>query len=241
MFETGKRKIIISADDFGISRNASEKILELVKGGKIDRVAVMMSKNITEEQVRTLLNSGVKIDIHFHLSGDEIDKWQGRPEEYTEGDIKRILIFMWDYLFSRGRIREAEAEWYFQLGDFRKIFGKDPDGVSSHEHIHFFPAYFKIMMEIAAQNNIQFVRFGRNGYKKFGFVSFILNSLRVLDLKYFEKAGPNIKTTDYFASFDWLRDTDQIAAVIPKEKDIELVFHPERPEEYEYLQKLKKE
>jgi predicted glycoside hydrolase/deacetylase ChbG (UPF0249 family) len=235
MIETKGKKIVISADDFGISRTASEKILELVKAEKIDRVAVMMSENITEEQVKTLLDSGVKIDVHFHLAGEKINSWQNRKEEYKEGDIKRIIIFLWAYFFSRGRIREAEAEWYFQLGGFRKIFKKDPDGVSSHEHIHFFPAYFKIMMEIASQNNIEFVRFGKNNYKKFGLVSFILNSLRFFDYKYFKELQPKLKTTDFFVSFDWIKDYNNFFGSIPAGKVVELVFHPERPEEFKFL------
>ena len=137
--------IIISADDFGISKTASDRILALVKIGKIDRVEVMMSKNVTKEQAEILNKSGVRIDIHFHLSADKLDQWQSRQKEIRESNFKRIIGFTLDYFFNRNRSSEVEAEWHFQLTDFRKLFGRNPDGVSSHENIHFFPAYFKII------------------------------------------------------------------------------------------------
>ena len=124
MFKVEKETFIISADDFGISKIATGRILELVDSGKINRVEVMMSQNITEEQAEKLVNSGVKIDIHFHLDSDKIDKWQARKEEEKENDCKRIFNFLWDYFFGRNKIDEAEAEWCFQLSDFKKLFGR---------------------------------------------------------------------------------------------------------------------
>jgi len=233
------KEIIISADDFGISKNASQKILELVRNRKINRVEVMVSKNITPEQIQELLNSGVKIDIHFHLKIHLLDKWQDRKEEFKEGNFKRILAFLWDYFFSRDRVGETEAEWYFQLSDFKKMFGKYPDGISSHEHIHFFPAYFKIIMEIASQNSIDFVRLGRNNYKNYNPVSLILNFLRFFDMRFYKKFESKIKTTNFFVSFDWIDNYERFLKNIPENKNIELVFHPERPEEYKFLLNLK--
>jgi len=238
MIFLSKNKILISADDFGISRNASQKILELIRNGKINRVEVMVSKNITLEQIQELLNSGVKIDIHFHLKGDVLDQWQDRKKEFKEGNFKRILTFLWDYFFSKDRVGETEAEWYFQLSDFKKMFGRYPDGISSHEHIHFFPAYFRIIMEIASKNNIEFIRFGKNNYNNFNLVSLILNFLRFFNIKFYKKFKLNIKTTDFFVSFDWLKNYNKFIKSLPKDKEVELVFHPERPEEFNFLKNI---
>lgn len=241
MKEQKKKKVTVSADDFGISENASAKILELVRMGKIDRVAVMMSKNITKEYVKILLNSGVKIDIHFHLAKDKLDRWQDRKEEYVEGNLKRIAFFILNYFFGKNKIDETKNEWNIQLDYFRKIFGRYPDGVGSHEHIHFFPVYFKIITDIASQNNIEFVRFGKNKYKQFNPVSLILNFLRFFDFKYFKGLEPKIKTTDFFVSFDWIKNFNKSFKDIPAGKEIELVFHPERPSEFEFLKNFSEE
>jgi predicted glycoside hydrolase/deacetylase ChbG (UPF0249 family) len=239
MNELGKN-ITVSADDFGISKIASENILKLVESGKLDRVEVMMSHNITQEKAKILLDSGVKIDIHFHLAKDKLDIWQDRKEEYVENSLKRIIVFVAEYFFSRDKIRETKNEWNLQLEDFRKVFGKYPDGIGSHEHIHFFPAYFKIMMEIASKNDIIFVRFGKKSFGNFHPVSLILNFLRFFNLSYFKKFGSQMKTTDFFVSFDWIKNNSNPLKCISLEKETELVFHPERPDEFEFLEKFSK-
>jgi predicted glycoside hydrolase/deacetylase ChbG (UPF0249 family) len=239
MNELGKN-ITVSADDFGISKIASENILKLAASGKLDRVEVMMSHNITEEKVKVLLDSGVKIDIHFHLAKDKLDAWQDRKEEYVEGSLKRIIVFVFGYFFSRDKIKEAKNEWTSQLEDFKRIFGKYPDGIGSHEHIHFFPAYFKLMMEIASQNNIKFVRFGKNAFGNFHPVSLILDFLRFFDRAYFRKFESQMKTTDFFVSFDWIKNNNNPLKYISSDKETELVFHPERPDELNFLENLPK-
>jgi predicted glycoside hydrolase/deacetylase ChbG (UPF0249 family) len=57
-----RKNLIISADDFGISRLADVNILRLAEEGKVDRVAVMMSPNLSDREVERLKNSNVKID-----------------------------------------------------------------------------------------------------------------------------------------------------------------------------------
>lgn len=234
MNEIGKN-IMVSADDFGISKIASKNIVEMVLSKKIDRVEVMMSDNITQENAKILLDSGIKIDIHFHLAKDKLAGWQDRKEEYAEGSLKRIIVFIFGYFFSRDKIKETKDEWDSQLKDFKKIFGRLPDGLGSHEHIHFFPAYFKIMLEIASQNGIEFIRFGKKTHKNLNFISLILNFLRFFDKRIFKKFEPRIKTTDFFVSFDWIKNNKNPLKCISSEKETELVFHPERPDEFEFL------
>lgn len=236
MISQNEDKIIVSADDFGISKIATGRILELVDLGKIDRVEVMISQNITKEQAERLIHSGIKIDIHFHLDFERIDKWQLRQEEEKESDLKRIFNFLREYFFSKHKIDETEAEWCFQMSDFKKLFGRYPDGLSSHEHIHFFPAYFKLIIKIAREYNINHVRLGRRNFNDSNLVSIILNWLRKIDVKYLKKY--NLETTYYFISFDWIKGKKNPLLKVPKEKQVELVFHPERDDEWDFLKAI---
>ena len=58
-------KVLVSVDDFGISKEANKNILTLIASNKIDRVSVMMNGILTTEEVQILLESGVKLDIHL--------------------------------------------------------------------------------------------------------------------------------------------------------------------------------
>ena len=62
------KKIIVSADDFGQSPSANKNILELLAQNKLQRVSVLINGKFSLEEIRLLINSQVKIDIHLDLS-----------------------------------------------------------------------------------------------------------------------------------------------------------------------------
>ena len=49
-----RKKLIISADDFGKSRTVDENILSLVRAGRIDRVAILIDGDIKDAEVAEL-------------------------------------------------------------------------------------------------------------------------------------------------------------------------------------------
>jgi predicted glycoside hydrolase/deacetylase ChbG (UPF0249 family) len=235
MLEKEGRKIIVSADDFGISRKASANILELVQKKMIDRVEVMLSKNITEKYIQDLLGSGVEIDIHFHLEKNNLDKWQNEPRTIDASIAKRIFLFFYGYFFGKGSPKKVEVEWESQILEYKKLFGKIPDGASSHEHIHFFKPYFKIMLKLCKKYDINYIRLGKKPSEIPGSqISKILDFLKQKNIEMLCKNG--INTSDQMVSFDWIsEDFDNVIYSFPKDKIIEAVFHPELKKEYDFL------
>jgi predicted glycoside hydrolase/deacetylase ChbG (UPF0249 family) len=236
MFKKNNSTIIISADDFGISKLANENILQLVRNGKIDRVEIMMSQNITAKHAAELLASGVKLDIHLHLATDNLDLWQSSSRKLKSGTFKRVFIFLGNYFFGKNRPREIAKEWKNQIQEFRHVFQKSPDGISSHEHIHFFPSYFPLALKLAKDNNISYVRFGKHWIKEKNPICFILNFLEKIDGLIFNKS--EFESADLLVSFDWINNFNEFLKNCPDNKKIELVFHPEKANEFEFLNKL---
>lgn len=236
MFGEFRKNIIISADDFGISRLASQNILSLAKKNKIDRAEVMVSKNITPEEVRLLIDSRIKIDIHFHLAKEKIDQWQTEKRNLDEGAAKRIAVFLFNYISGKNRSKKVEKEWENQINDFIKIFGRKPDGISSHEYIHFFPPYFKIFSKISKKYNIEYMRFGREYPKTINLISLILNILRMINYPAFKNS--KTVTSDLMVSFDWIGNPKQHIYQIFSGKKAEIIFHPEKEEEYKILDQI---
>jgi predicted glycoside hydrolase/deacetylase ChbG (UPF0249 family) len=231
-------KIIISADDFGISRLASENIMKLVNQGKVDRVEVMMSKNITPSQVEALLASNVKIDIHLHLVKDELDYWQEHARKIEDGAVVRGIKFILKYTVGITSAKNIEKEWQRQIEEFVKIFGKAPDGASSHEHIHFFPPYLGCLLELCRKFEINYVRFGTASAKDYSSISKILNWLRKKSLKKFTQTG--LCSTDYLISYDWVNDLNLISRQYSKDLSKEIVFHLEKDHEFNVLADFEK-
>lgn len=122
-----------------------------------------------------------------------------------------------------------------QLQKFYEIFGKNPDGINSHQHIHFFPNYFGVIIQLAQKNNISFVRFGKKGLIKSRCGIYrILYQLRKINAKKF--TASSLQSSDYMFSFDWSKDIEKTLAQLP-DGTTELVCHPERPEEFKFIQK----
>lgn len=224
--ENQREKLIISADDFGLSTDANRNILELAKLGKLDRVSVMILGQFTAEEITALKNSGIVLDIHLEIT------------ELSDGKksiFLRLVKFFWLYSSGRTSPAKLEAEWKAQIEGFKKLFQKYPDGLNSHEHVHFFPPYFKIAMRLCQESSIGYVRFGKNkSLRHVGLISSIIHFLCKKNYAAFQSAL--IVSSQDFVSFDWIRNFEGFLEKLPSDKT-ELVFHPEREKEKEAILK----
>ena len=247
MYSQYSHNLIISADDFGVSEIANRNILTLAREKKIDRTAVMMGGRISKEDAKDLLETGIKIDIHLHLL--EKDFFATREKEAGRGVLRRGIIFLIDVTGGRFAPAKVKLIWKKQIEDFHVLFGRYPDGLNSHEHMHFFPPFFRVALSLKEKFGISFLRLGKWEYKlglKFSAASFILNTLRRLDARWnhifvtpphIAKDLPDVlNTSDFLASFDWIADKDSFFENLSEPGQTELVFHPERPEEFKFLQ-----
>lgn len=229
-----KKKAVFSADDFGISKLANANILRIIRTGKLDRVEVMISENLSAEEVEELKKSQVKLDIHLHLVDYNSNYWRG-DRRLREGAVKRAAIFLLKYVLGKTAPEKVELQWAIQIEKFEELFGKAPDGIGSHEYIHYFPPYLRAILRLGEKYKISFVRFGRSDFVCDSSVTKVLNWLRKKGREIVKKTA--MQTTDYIVSFDWVNNLDFLAK-LPKETLTEVVFHPEREEEFNFLEKL---
>ena len=220
-----RKQFIVTADDYGI-RQTAEPILRLVHEGKIDRVAVLINY-VSADQAATLLKTGAKIDLHLEL----IDILKSGDKMY-DPVLRRSINFTLRYGFGMVTRKKVEKEWRNQIERFRELFGRVPDGINSHEHLHYFPAFLKVCLQLSKEYNIAYVRFGRKGL-----LSHLHNSLTGKILDFFWRrmhvffAQTKHDTSDYLVSLDWFDDFKNFCNCLPQ-GTIELVVHPEREEDY---------
>jgi len=233
-------KIILTADDFGKSEIANKNILYLAKAGKLDRVSVIVDGILRKEEVEKLLSTDIKLDIHLELI------WQKRRRNLLKDHtLRQIIVFLVNYLWGdwpvpthpRSEKMAVKKEWQKQIEKFKKIFGRMPNGISSHEHVHYFPPYFSIALQLADHYKIPFIRFGRKGFiGKKNSVYLILKVMYWLNKRNFLRS--KVSSSDYFASLDWLENFDEFSKKIEEGKKIEVACHPEREDEYNFISKL---
>jgi predicted glycoside hydrolase/deacetylase ChbG (UPF0249 family) len=228
-----KNKLIISADDFGINASANRNVLKLVKMGKIDRVEVLINGKYDRKEIEMLQNSGVKIDLHLNATEKKF------PRLHEDRSlILRSFKFLSCFISGKTGAGVMKVEWEKQIEKFIIIFGCQPDGLSSHEHVHFLPAYFKIIIGLAKAHNIPHLRFGKKGIIKCpNVVSQILNYLHKKNRKAF--SGSNLESSDYLISLDWIKNLEKKMINFPP-GEIEIACHPERIGEFRQLLTLTK-
>lgn len=222
--------MIVATDDYGIRRTA-DAILPLVRAGKVDRVAAMV-RYVSVDDAKKLVATDVSIDIHLDLI--EIIK---SGEKMYDGALKRAVGFLVRFLAGTATPERAREEWKKQIELFREKFGRLPDGLNSHEHVHYFPGFFTVVLDLAEEYHIPYIRFGSHGIsseRKVPLVGRILRFLRWWNYPVYVRTP--VPTSEYNTSFDWLRRPRYFLSHLPEGKT-EIAFHPERDEERQWMEK----
>lgn len=221
-------RFIITADDYGI-RQTAEPILRLVHEGKVDRVAVLIHY-VSLDQAQALLASGAKIDLHLELIG--VLK---TGDKVKESAVTRGLNFFMRYMTGLLTTKQVEAEWNDQIRRFQELFGRLPDGLNSHEHLHFFPDFSRVFIALAKRYHIGYVRFSHRGMllsQNFTLIGKVLSVLWKRTAHLYK--NETFVTSDYLVSLDWLSDFETFSKALPEGK-VELVVHLEREEDYRMM------
>lgn len=226
-------KVIHVADDFGISKLANRNILKLIRAGKIDRVSVLVDHNdanLNQREVRQLLSSKVKIDLHLDY---QVFLFKRKKRKLKEGAVGRVFSFAMGYLLGKGNVKKVQQEWEDQIVKFKKTFGKSPDGINSHQYIHLFPSYFKVTVKLAKKYGIPYIRYGKSGIiKSPSAVYRILYNLRKVTLSDYK--ANCCSSSDFLVSLDWIKNPSEFFRTLP-EGSTEIVCHPEREEELKLM------
>lgn len=224
---SNRKNIIISADDFGMSERANRNILFLVSIGKIDRIAIMMSGSFSEKDLASITKSGVKLDIHLTLDSNTC------ADPKTPPLLSRSVKFLKNYMSGKYRRAVVAKKWEDQIKKFYEAIGKYPDGINSHEHVHFFPPFFKIVAELQNKFPIPYLRFGNKEIlTQKNKVGKILKFLRNFNQTNFKKTA--FTSSEKLVSLDWIQNLDGFLDN-PPEGTIEIVCHPHRAEEFVLL------
>ena len=227
-----REKVIISVDDFGM-RRVADSILPLAEAGKIDRVSVLIRYITSQEQIEAIKATSVKIDLHLEI----IDLI--KSGEDTDGSaFFRGINFFTRYIFGMVSASSVEHAWIQQIELFKEKFGRYPDGLNSHEHVHYFPRYLKVMLALGKRYHIPFARFASQGISeaRSSMVSRIVSWLWRRDKSLYDVDSTSQGTSDFFVSYDWIADFDTFLEHLPS-GTTEIAFHPERPKEYAVIEK----
>ena len=152
------RPIWLCADDYGISPAVNGAIRDLVRRGRINATSVMVaapSFHRSEAVSLNLLNAGVArvaIGLHVTLTAPFVPLSPGFAP-LRDGAFLPLQDMLRRALLRRLSRKKLEIEIATQLGAFVTAFGRVPDFVDGHQHVHQFPqvrdALLGVVKEIA--------------------------------------------------------------------------------------------
>jgi predicted glycoside hydrolase/deacetylase ChbG (UPF0249 family) len=150
----GRRRIWLCADDYGISNAVNEAIRDLVVRGRINATSAMVvapSLQRAEAAALDLLNSReprVSIGLHLTLTAPfrPISKGFAPLRDGAFLSLEATLLQTCLRKFKPEALAEEVAS---QLRLFVETFGRAPDFIDGHQHVHLFPQVSEAVLKVA--------------------------------------------------------------------------------------------
>jgi hypothetical protein len=182
-----KHRVIINADDFGITKGVNKAIFDLVDTGILTSTSVM--SNMPDYKDVKNLKGKIGIGVHFNLTiGSPITEACKVPTLVNEQkqflDLSELLRKM-----KQGKVSKQEVEIELEA-QIKRLFdiGIQPDHIDSHESLLKYPFFMRIMKRLAKKYKILAVR--TYSPRKFDYTR-LLNPKKLLISLYlaFQKLG----------------------------------------------------
>lgn len=144
MNATELRRIVLCADDYGISPGVNEAIRDLIARGRLNATSAMVvAPSLTDAEATALadLKRGMpqlQIGLHFTLTAP----FRPASDAYTplkQDAFLPLTTTLGSALIARLDRARVAQELRAQIGAFSQRFGFLPDYVDGHQHVQIFP------------------------------------------------------------------------------------------------------
>ena len=124
------RRLIVNADDFGVTRGVSEGILTAHRHGIVTSTTALVTSRIEPEHVTGARDSGLGIGLHVNLT-------LGRPLTSGASLVDESGRFVRDArrAAARASARDVDAEIAAQVERFTDLFKRSPTHLDTHHHV----------------------------------------------------------------------------------------------------------
>src|SRR5579862_4754777 len=147
-----ERHITLCADDYGISPAVSAAIRDLIARGRINATSVMTAApSFNQNEAQTLLDAtqrGGAIGLHVTLTAP-FRPLSGNFAPLKDGAFPALAVML---LRAQLRLLQPDllaAEISRQFEVFKRAFGRPPDFVDGHQHVHIFPQVRDAFLRVA--------------------------------------------------------------------------------------------
>jgi len=224
--------IIINADDFGRSEAETETAATLVRWGRVTSVSHMVFMQDSERAATRA--TGMDIDVGLHLNFCERWTTDGVPKRLAIQHESLVAFFNRGHyaqvVYNPGLRRAFGAVYQAQVEEFQRLYGRPPSHIDGHHHLHLCANMVidgVIPRGCSVRRNLTFAP-GEKGLLNRAYRRFVDACL-----------GRRYVLTDYLFSLQQClngrgRPLSRVAD-LAKVADVEIMTHPQNPEEFDYL------
>ncbi len=237
------KKFILNADDFGMSHAFNRAVLKGYQQGILTSASICANGEAFEQAINEVISQCSDLSIGVHLNiieGKSLTKAPMLTDEngiFNNGYGALILKS-----YNKEFLKQVEQEFRAQI---EKIKSKtNVDHIDSHVHTHAIPNIFKIVVKLAKEYNIPYVRtqfehpYLIPSIKKHLTIAYPINLIKIILLNTFTLINKpllkknNLKTNDYLIGVGYTSMMDDktifygLKALIKKNCLAEALIHP---------------
>jgi predicted glycoside hydrolase/deacetylase ChbG (UPF0249 family) len=226
---------VVNADDWGLDRLTTDRILACAVQGRISTVSAMVFMEDSERAAELAKQNGVCAGLHLNLSAQFTEKGVSAKGVSVKLAERHSAIVKWlrgsryaRGLYHPGLRNEFEYVVKAQLEEFGRLYGGAPQRIDGHHHLHLAPNVLMAKLLPAGttvRRNFSF-RAGEKGALNRAFRGF-------LD----QRLARRHTIMDYFFSIQPLRQRDRLQDIfeLAKASSVELETHPALEDEFTFL------
>jgi hopanoid biosynthesis associated protein HpnK len=236
------QRVIINADDFGLSPGVNRGILTAFREGVLTSTTMLVNLPSFDDAVRLAReNPDLPVGIHLSLLWGAPVSAPSTVASLVEPDgrfPRSLSVLARRYFLGTLKLDHVRSEFRAQVERFRRA-GLNPTHVDSHKHVHCLPGVLEALAHVVHEQGIRCVRLpyedglsqrtdARSGSLKARVKSAIVGLLSRNGRHTLERLG--LRTTDHFVGIEYQDrlDGDTMRFILSHLRDgvTELMCHP---------------
>lgn len=226
----GTGSLIVNADDWGRDLDTTERILECVLRRTVSSVSAMVFMEDSERAAALARERG--IDAGLHLNFTTPFSGSSTPTRLMEHQRRLARHLLWHRLaqvvFHPGLTSSFENVVAGQIDEFRRLYGKRPDRIDGHHHMH-------LCANVILQNLMPSGTVVRRNFTFQPGEKGVCNRLyrRLID----RMLQRRHRLPDFLFTLPPLEPPDRLQRIfcLARRSVVEVETHPVNPEEYRFL------
>lgn len=125
------RRVALCADDYGYNAAVDEGVLALIDRGRLGGTSCMVEAPRFASAAGALRERTGRVDVGLHFNLTESFAGAARI-----GALPQVIVYAWLRVLGAAAVMQRLQR---QLAIFEQAFGRAPDYVDGHQHVHQFP------------------------------------------------------------------------------------------------------